>query len=157
MARSELTNFRVTIKTVELVLICTIMGLYTNAPVLSANNHLIHFLNPVALGGYIFIITGLIIGLVIDERVPRKMDMLYMIWGFFLFMAAGSVQINSYKTKSDNYPHFKDRELQMILGFTSGAFTIVTSIVFLMDIVLTYMDKAEYGKPLLDQYHTAHI
>jgi hypothetical protein len=35
------------------------------------------FLNPTVLGGYIIIITGLIMGLIIDEWVPRKMVGIY--------------------------------------------------------------------------------
>jgi hypothetical protein len=53
------------------------MGLYTNAPITNTSSKLIQFLNPTVLGGYIIIITGLIMGLIINERVPRKMVSIY--------------------------------------------------------------------------------
>jgi hypothetical protein len=49
------------------------MGLYINAPITTTSSKLIQFLNPTVLGGYIIIITGLIMGLIINEQVPRKM------------------------------------------------------------------------------------
>jgi hypothetical protein len=53
------------------------MGLYLNAPV-TTSSKLIQFLNPTILGGYIIVITGLIVSHIINERVPRKMVSIYI-------------------------------------------------------------------------------
>jgi zinc transporter ZupT len=54
------------------VLVCIVMGFYIHAPVITESSKLMQFLNPAVLGGYIIVITGLIMSLVINERVPRK-------------------------------------------------------------------------------------
>jgi hypothetical protein len=54
------------------VLVCIVTGLYINAPVITESNKILQYLNPLVLGGYMIVITGLIMGLVINEKVPRK-------------------------------------------------------------------------------------
>ncbi|XP_033608606.1 uncharacterized protein LOC111867531 isoform X3 [Cryptotermes secundus] len=97
-------------KLMQVVLACTVMGLYINAPITTTSSKLILFLNPAVIGGYIIIIAGLIMGLIINEQVPRKMDMLYMTGGFILFIAAGSMQIYFHGTRS--LSHTKDKDIQ---------------------------------------------
>ncbi|KDR10070.1 hypothetical protein L798_15307 [Zootermopsis nevadensis] len=145
MSRNLLTNLRLTTKIIELVLVCIVMGLYINAPVTTESRKIMQFLNPVVLGGYIIVIMGLMIGLIINDRVPRKVDMLYMTAGFILFIAAGSVQIYFHGTKTALSHHTKDKDTQKTLEFTTAAFTIITAFLFLMDAALTYIDDYENG------------
>jgi hypothetical protein len=47
------------------------MGLYYDGP--KESGKLMQFLNTVIPGGYIIVITGIVTGLVINDRVPRKL------------------------------------------------------------------------------------
>ncbi|XP_046399737.1 uncharacterized protein LOC124166123 [Ischnura elegans] len=122
-------------KILEFVIVCICMGLHVNSQMIALSQY---SLVTIVFGAYIIIISGMLLGFVVCERISRKIDMYYTLLGMALFVAAGSCLISNFSGNGIFYHHNVD------IGLAAGSLAIINAILMLVDAVITFKDVHEY-------------
>ncbi|KAG8223365.1 hypothetical protein J437_LFUL001243 [Ladona fulva] len=120
-------------KLTELVLACVCAALQKNTSQSAG-----YVLSYIVFGGYIIIISGMIFGFIVKDRINRKTDLFYTLIGAVLFVAAGSLTIDYYVYLKKQYGYSKTE------GIAGGALAMVNAIILIIDAILTFKDVNEY-------------
>nr|CAD7585829.1 unnamed protein product [Timema genevievae] len=128
---------RLIIKLIQLGISCICMGLHAHSVFERYSESI---LLPVVYGGYIIILTGLIVGYFTKERAPKTIDLIYTVAGLPLFIAAGAVGVHFYHTNSYRYQW---QPTIINTGLACGSLAIINGVFFLVDSVLGFMDNAD--------------
>jgi hypothetical protein len=92
-----------------------------------------HILDPLWLtsittGAYILILGTILFSYLLGEQVPYKMEAIFMFIGTILFLAIGSLSVESYQYRTEGY--IRDT------GLALGSIAIITGIFMFIDTLL---------------------
>jgi hypothetical protein len=92
-----------------------------------------HILDPLWLtsittGAYILILGTILFSYLLGEQVPYKMEAIFMFVGTILFLAIGSLSVESYQYRTEGY--IRDT------GLALGSIAIITGIFMFIDTLL---------------------
>ncbi|XP_049949705.1 uncharacterized protein LOC126457458 isoform X1 [Schistocerca serialis cubense] len=129
------TSYLLRIKMQELLvlsMVCQALAVHTLPGNMSTG-----VLQHITYGGYIIIVTVTLIGLSTNERIPRKIDMVYSLTGATLQMAAGSNLIDKVR-RIHSWPplYYNGRAC----GLACGSLAIINSAFFLIDFIIPFFD-----------------
>ncbi|XP_072748790.1 uncharacterized protein [Anoplolepis gracilipes] len=142
MAETLLTRLKKNLK--EMPFYCKIIELIfcaiTTALMAGSYRHIwssIHHvaLFHVAISGYILINAIVITGHLLDERLPKKMALIFAVMGAILCCAAGIVLFRDWDIYMSNLAHIYLEDGNQI--FAAGCFAIAAAIVFAIDTYFT--------------------
>ncbi|XP_071444626.1 uncharacterized protein [Hetaerina americana] len=86
-------NAVIACKITELALSCASMGLQFYALPIPTKDAAVM---QIPFGAYIIIVSGMLLGHITGDRMPRKIDLFFSITGIFIFVAAGEVADRHY-------------------------------------------------------------
>ncbi|KAG8223366.1 hypothetical protein J437_LFUL001244 [Ladona fulva] len=130
-----ISKFSLTLKLIELILSSSCMALNVVA---STNTKGVFILTCIVFGGYIIIFSGMVMGILSRERMPRIVDMFFSLVGMALFVAAGSANLSYFIAYVKSQPNLKH------LGLTGGSLAIVNAFILLIDAAVTYRTVHDY-------------
>ncbi|XP_017763934.1 PREDICTED: uncharacterized protein LOC108553515 [Eufriesea mexicana] len=121
------------IKILELVLVCVLIGMhyhsFTDAGINSA------MITMGTFGGYLIILAGIVIGIILGTAIDRRLDMFFSVVGLVLFVISGALILDHF-TNSVYHGSFRNT------GIAKGCISLVEGVLFLLDAVFSFRGNA---------------
>ncbi|KOC62346.1 hypothetical protein WH47_05329, partial [Habropoda laboriosa] len=111
------------------IVVCVLIGLHYHS--FSDGGRHSAMITMGAFGGYLIILAGIFLGILLGSALDRRLDMFFTVAGFILFVLAGAL-ILDYFANSVYKGSFRDT------GLAKGCVSLVEGILFLVDAVLVY-------------------
>ncbi|XP_043274197.1 protein snakeskin-like [Venturia canescens] len=121
------------IKFLELILVCIIIGLHYRS--FNAGQVYEAMITNGTIGGYLIILVGLLAGGVMGTPVNRRVDLFFSLIGCALFIATGSMVI-------DTFQHIVHSDSFRDTGLAKGSLCIFEGAFFLVDAILTFRGES---------------
>lgn len=122
-------NKIINIKFAELLITCVLIALHHHSFI--AENYSTAVFTMCVFGGYLIVLTGPCLGIILGFGIDRRLNMFYSGVGCILFIIIGAVVLNFFTSG-----HCCS-SLQ-VTGIFKGCFSLVEGILFLIDAVLVF-------------------
>ncbi|XP_016911976.1 uncharacterized protein LOC107997713 [Apis cerana] len=125
MGMNKATIFKV----VELIIVCVLIGLHYHS--FSDSSLTSAFVTMGTFGGYLIILVGICLGIILGATIDHRLDLFFSIVGCILFIIAGALIL-------DHFINAVYRGNFRNTGIAKGCISIIQGVLFLIDAVFAF-------------------